>query len=203
MTSEALTTVKTHYCLLLCKTLFIVSLPLLQKNIVPPLLGTYVNVAPTLRKREDVLQLHHKPSYHIYVQFYVWPRSLGMRWKQQIPPKTLTTILTLGYHTQNITICLVYIFIWSKCQDVITPCMTVTNLPGTQPNNGHLPSIVKSNTAQLFRHCHSHLNPLESRADCTITARLYKAQSLALRSTLLSLFDSNQSSNSPDAPHLL
>jgi hypothetical protein len=128
---------------------------IVPKNIAPPLLGTYVHVAPTLRMRKAVLQLHYKPSYHTDVQLYLRPRSLGMRWKQQIPPKTLTTILTLWYRTQNTTISLFHLFIWGKCQDVITPCITVTNLPGTQPNNGHLLSIVKSNTAQLFRHCQS------------------------------------------------
>jgi hypothetical protein len=29
----------------------------------------------------------------------------------------------------------------------------VTHLPGTEPKNGHLLSIVKCNTAQLWRHC--------------------------------------------------
>jgi len=35
----------------------------------------------------------------------------------------------------------------------MAPNITVTHLKGTEPNNGHLLSIVKCNTAQLLGHC--------------------------------------------------
>jgi hypothetical protein len=40
-----------------------------------------------------------------------------------------------------------------QLQDLKTTYITVTHLPGTEPNNGHLLSIVKCNTAQLLQHC--------------------------------------------------